>query len=324
MNHMDLISVIVPVYKVEAYLDRCVQSIVDQTYTNLEIILVDDGSPDRCPQMCDEWAKRDNRIRVIHQKNRGSGAARNAALDVARGELIAFVDSDDYVAPNLYEHLYALLTQGAEIAECDYIEVLNDNASFNSEKCKTRIYTVTEALKEHIQDHLFRQLIWNKLYCRKVINQVRFPQDRIIDDEFWTYRVIANANKLIYTSCCMYAYRQQDESIMHQTYSMKRMQAVEAHVERHEFIRENIPALCEQSLVRLWFDCRYHGQMAILTLNDQEQERAFDYLHSVIRRFPLAWQTVLRQKPKEVLWLLIEKLSLRTVCKIRNALHIGF
>ena len=99
--NLPLISVIVPVYKVEKYLDRCVQSIVDQTYKNLEIILVDDGSPDNCPAMCDAWAEKDHRIKVIHQQNAGGGAARNAALDIAQGDLIAFADSDDYLAPDM-------------------------------------------------------------------------------------------------------------------------------------------------------------------------------------------------------------------------------
>ena len=118
---MDLISVIVPVYKVEAYLDRCVQSIVDQTYTNLEIILVDDGSPDRCPQMCDEWAKRDNRIRVIHKENGGLSDARNAGMQAASGTYIAFVDSDDWLELRCIEYLYQTAEKNAcEIVGCAF------------------------------------------------------------------------------------------------------------------------------------------------------------------------------------------------------------
>ena len=104
----ELITIIVPVYKVEKYLDRCVQSIVDQTYTNLEIILVDDGSPDNCPKMCDEWAKKDKRIKVIHKQNGGLSDARNAGLEKAKGKYVGFVDSDDYVAPNCFKILTVL------------------------------------------------------------------------------------------------------------------------------------------------------------------------------------------------------------------------
>ena len=151
-----LISVIVPVYKVESYLDKCISSIANQTYTNMEIILVDDGSPDNCPAMCDAWAERDSRIRVIHQKNQGGGAARNAGLDFASGSLIAFVDSDDYIAPDMYAHLYELLKSGADIAECSYVEVAGNDAVF---ACgyETRSYTAQEAMAEHIQDRVFRQ-----------------------------------------------------------------------------------------------------------------------------------------------------------------------
>ena len=107
-----LISVIVPVYKVEQYLDRCLQSIVNQTYKNLEIILVDDGSPDNCPQICDEWAKRDKRIKVIHTQNRGVSTARNIGIDVANGQYIGFVDSDDWIEEDMYEFLLKKCNRG--------------------------------------------------------------------------------------------------------------------------------------------------------------------------------------------------------------------
>ena len=118
MTQLPLISVIVPVYKVENYLDCCVQSIVNQTYSNLEIILIDDGSPDASGAMCDAWAEKDSRIRVIHQENAGGGAARNAGLDAARGEIISMIDSDDYICPRMYAYLVSLMTEDVDIAEC--------------------------------------------------------------------------------------------------------------------------------------------------------------------------------------------------------------
>ena len=115
----ELVSVVVPVYKVERYLDKCIGSIVKQTYTNLEIILVDDGSPDNCPQMCDEWAKKDARIRVIHKENGGLSDARNAALDICTGTYVVFVDSDDYVHPEYVSYLYEMIVQhNADLAVC--------------------------------------------------------------------------------------------------------------------------------------------------------------------------------------------------------------
>lgn len=130
----DLISIIVPVYNVEKYLDRCIQSIVEQTYRNLEIILVDDGSTDGSEKICDSWAVKDNRIRVIHQNNMGGGAARNAALDVAKGDFIAFVDSDDYISADMYEYLHGLMDNGFDIAECSYVQVNDDSEPFGQGK----------------------------------------------------------------------------------------------------------------------------------------------------------------------------------------------
>ncbi|MGN0478597.1 MAG: glycosyltransferase, partial [Hominenteromicrobium sp.] len=144
MDKLPLISVIIPVYKVEAYLDKCISSVSVQTYENLDIILVDDGSPDNCPAMCDVWAEKDNRIRVIHQKNAGGGAARNAALDIAKGDLIAFVDSDDYIAEDMYAHLFSLLEQGADVAECGYINVTDGAAVFQECGYKAQEYTAEE------------------------------------------------------------------------------------------------------------------------------------------------------------------------------------
>lgn len=321
---MDLISVIVPVYKVEPYLDRCVQSIVDQTYTNLEIILVDDGSPDRCPQMCDAWAKKDSRIRVIHKENGGSAQARNVGLEIAAGDYIAFADSDDVMNGSMLATLHDVAVQyDADIVECGYS--MDEEAALSKQNghAAPEVYDVRAALQKHICDALFRQVIWNKLYRASVVDQIRFVEGKRIDDEFWTYRAIGNAKKLVHIGSALYFYRQQDESVMHQKYSLKRLQGVEAHVERHEYIRVHFPEIAELSLVHLWFDCRYHGQMALLSLNDQDREKAFGYFLSIIRRFPLPYRVIFHQKTKEVVWLMIQKVSLILACRIRNALRIG-
>ena len=201
---MDLISVIVPIYRVEKYLDNCIRSIVEQTYQNLEIILVDDGSPDRSGEICDEWAAKDCRIRVIHKENGGSGAARNSGLEIARGDLIGIVDSDDYIAPQMYEHLYSLMDGEVDIAECGIVETeLDDQRLDDGSKFCASVYSVDEAMLLHIRDERFRQTPPNKLYRSSAVGDSRFPVGTLIDDEFWTYRVIGNARKLVQTSCCM-------------------------------------------------------------------------------------------------------------------------
>ena len=158
MQNLPLISVIVPVYKVEKYLDACVASILGQTYANLELILVEDGSPDNSGALCDAWAQKDPRVRVIHKENGGGGLARNVGLDAAKGELIAFVDSDDYIAPDMFAYLYSLLQQGADIAECDYVDVVEDGFVFPEEEGEVRFVTPEEALRGNLYDTHFRQL----------------------------------------------------------------------------------------------------------------------------------------------------------------------
>ena len=316
---MDLISIIVPVYKVEAYLDNCVQSIVHQTYRNLEIILVDDGSPDNCGAMCDAWAAKDSRIKVIHQENGGSGAARNAALDVATGRLIAFVDSDDYLAPEMYEHLYGLMEQGADIAECGHVDAFDDSAVFGGDD-SFRIYTVLEAMSEHIQDQIFRQLIWNKLYRREVIGDIRFPVGKIIDDEFFTYLVLGNAKTLIRSERICYAYRQQESSVMHSVEAKNRLQAVDAKVLRHKYIEKEFPVLVGDSAKTLWLTCIYQGQLSIREMKREEADQSIRYIQQVLAEHPCVFKTC---TTKEKLWLHWARIDLRSVCLLRNALRIG-
>ena len=321
MNPVDTakISVIVPVYKVEPYLDKCISSIVNQTYKNLEIILVDDGSPDNCPAMCDAWAEKDSRIRVLHQRNQGGGAARNAGLDLASGSLIAFVDSDDYIVPDMYAHLYTLLEQSVDIAECSYVEVVGDDAVF---ACgyETHSYTVQEAMEEHIRDRVFRQLIWNKLYRRHVMDGIRFPTDKKIDDEFFTYRVLGNANALIYSTKVCYAYRQQSESVMHSMPISKRIQAVEAKTQRHTYIKTHFPELTDLSARDLWFTCIYQGQLALRELDDSAARNTMADLITVLKENPISMRTC---NAKEKLWLILARKDLRLACCVRNILKIG-
>ena len=269
MKDLPLISVIVPVYNVEKYLDQCIASIVGQTYENLEIILVDDGSPDGSPEICDAWAAKDSRIRVIHQQNSGGGAARNAALDVAAGALLAFVDSDDYIAPDMLEYLYGLLNQGADIAECGYLTTETNDAVFPEYVGECRAYTKEEALSCHIQDTIFRQLIWNKLYRREMVGDIRFPVGTKIDDEFFTYRVLAKANMLVQSDKVCYAYRQQAGSVMHQKNPVKIRESIRAKQQRLAFLGEALPSLEEEARVELFMTCIYCLQAC---LREKENE----------------------------------------------------
>ena len=173
-----LISIIVPVYQVEKYLKKCVCSIISQTYRNLEVILVDDGSTDNCPALCNQFQVDDNRIKVIHQKKGGLSHARNVGLKFATGDFISFVDSDDWLEPNMYKVLMtALMQTNADIAVCDrYIET--ENTTSNPSKVKSgeiKLYSPEEALRMIIKDeNILHDTVWNKLYVRKVLSNINF------------------------------------------------------------------------------------------------------------------------------------------------------
>lgn len=325
MSYLELISVIVPVYKVEAYLDRCVRSIAEQTYSNLEIILVDDGSPDRCPQICDDWAKKDSRIRVIHQENAGAGAARNVGIGIARGSIFAFVDSDDYIAPFMYEHLMHLMKDGVDVAECELFVTDRLDATFSSPEVAftTVNCNTSEALKNHMANRYFCQTPVNKLYRRHTIEAVPFPTGKLIDDEYWTYCVLGNAKTLVHSDLKLYAYVQQPGSVMHISYSLRRLQAVEAKMFRMKYICEHFPRLLPQAASSLWATCLYQGQMSLKYLDSKQQRQAFPYLRDCLASIPCG--TVLKSDLSFLyrIWYLLSKLSFRGTCRLRNLLRIG-
>lgn len=318
----DLISVIVPVYNVEQYLNKCIESIVNQTYSNLEIILVDDGSPDNCPQICDDWANRDSRIKVIHQQNQGGGPARNVALDIAKGKFISFVDSDDYISPVFYENMVSFMSGEVDIVECDYTEVNDENASFSLDNF-LKDYAVEEALKCNIEDSIFKQLIWNKLYKREIIKNIRFPDSKGIDDEFWTYKIIGNANKLRRINSVLYAYRQQNSSVMHIKFSLSRLNAILAKAQRVEYIRKKYPKLESIARINLWFTCLFLGQKALVYLDKADEAKAFELIRNALSKEKLKLLDYNNLTFKYKAWLLLSSISIRLVCKIRNYLKVG-
>lgn len=241
---MERISVIVPIYKVEAYLDKCVQSIVDQTYTNLEIILVDDGSPDRCGQMCDAWAEKDSRIRVIHKENGGLSDARNAGMEIATGAYIAFVDSDDWVAADYIGCMYRTIQEtGAQIAGCDICVVFEgQEPDAGTGTGKLRIYSAEEAIGALLQDRGLRAVAWNKLYHKSLLDGERYPVGKHHEDEFFTYRIFEKADRLVYVDERLYFYLQRQGSIM-RSFSIKRLDALDACLERQSFLKNRYPEL---------------------------------------------------------------------------------
>lgn len=254
---MELVSIIVPIYKVEEYLDRCVESLVNQTYSNLEIILVDDGSPDNCPKMCDEWAEKDARIKVVHKKNGGLSDARNAGLGNATGEYIAFVDSDDWVENTYIEYLYrALKENDSEMAACDVriaYEGDTNDAVVDSYKSAVKM-TAAEAMSTLAKGRQVRATAWNKLYKTELLDGEKFEVGKLHEDEFFTYRIIDKCNSISYIDIPLYNYFQRQASIM-STYSIKRLDVLEAYYRRLKLFEEKYHELYPQDKIMYCNSC---------------------------------------------------------------------
>lgn len=231
-----LISVIVPVYNVERSLDRCVRSITEQTYRHLEIILVDDGSPDECPRMCDEWAGRDDRIRVVHKPNGGLSDARNAGLNVMHGDFVAFVDSDDYVEPDYVDRLHA----GIADADMSVCSIICEDSDGKVRQGSEPIVEKQDAVSS--EEYLRRALLdwrlvvaWNKLYAASIWNQLRFPVGRIHEDEYVLHQVVDQCMSINVLPDELYHYVSTDSSITHSGFSIRNLDRLEALARRLEY-----------------------------------------------------------------------------------------
>jgi len=246
------ISVIVPIYKVEKYLHKCVDSIINQTYKNLEIILVDDGSPDNCPAICDEYAKKDNRIKVIHKPNGGLSDARNAGLDIATGEYIAFVDSDDYIDLTMYEKLYNAIKQNdCDLAVCGFNNVNEDESKVWQCWKKDKVINQNEPVKLLFENNNVGGIItaWNKLYHKDIFKTLRYPVGKINEDEFVVYDVLKNVKKgVVVIDNLLYFYRQRDNSIMNSRPTKKLLDGIEAAKLRVDKVGENSPYYQEATM----------------------------------------------------------------------------
>lgn len=240
-----MISIIVPIFGVEPFLDVCVLSLIHQTYRDLEIILVDDGSPDCCDKICDHYASLDPRIRVIHKKSSGPSDARNAGLTVARGEYIGFVDSDDYIAGNMFEKLYKLLTEtDSDIAICGHVMTSNKGKPYPYLRShKTRIMDSEEAIKRMLQVGQYESFVWNKLYRRELFDTIRFPSGHLYEDLYTMYKILDKARKIVYTKEVKYFYRQRLGSIIHTKYSAKYFDYVQASNEVRDFVKNRYPRI---------------------------------------------------------------------------------
>ena len=308
-----LISVIIPVDKVEPYLKRCVDSVRQQTYQNLEIILVDDGSPDRCGEMCDAYAREDSRIKVIHKENGGQSSARNMALDVMTGDYVGFVDSDDWIEPNMFTCLYELVRDhGAQIAVCG-VQLNWDNgktALFNEEypRCKDIEYwSRIDALRELAINTKITNAPWNKLFERQVFDGLRMRVGSVFEDFEIMPKCMERVDRIVYNPTPMYHYMMTGESTTRGVFQERRF--VEASISREivAHYQENYPELIGYVTAR-------HAEICLVLIHASAEAKEFaDQRNALI-------QEVRGMKKKEFFSFLSRKNKIK-YCLFR--LHVG-
>lgn len=253
-----LLSVIVPVYNVEKVLKRCVDSILAQDYTPMEVILVDDGSPDKCPQICDEYATKDKRIKVVHKTNGGVSSARNVGLDKAVGEYISFIDSDDSILPNMYSEMIEQLEQNKlDIIECKAQRVKKGVVKHSADKGNLIICNAKEELIDCLKND--GGSVWSKIYKKQVIGTVRFPEGRVFEDTVAMFKFIANAKVIGFFNKTFYNYYYNYSSITQTSFKTKaRWDYVLARKDALDYtIEHNLPCVkeCESMYAKALLSC---------------------------------------------------------------------
>lgn len=285
IHHMPVVSVIIPVYQTEAYLESCLHSVVHQTYQNLEILLIDDGSTDHCPEICDAWARKDPRIQVIHQSNGGLSDARNTGLRHAHGELIAFIDSDDWIALDMIEKMTdTMLRHHADMVICQYVTVFEDGHSESHYKKRgsEEILTRHQALTELLLDMKITNHVCRKLYWRQKIPQDVFPKRRSFEDIYAMPLLMEACEKIVYLPDVFYFYRSNPSGIVHSS----EIKNLEDHLWAREQATQKIKAMdpelekeAQDSCVRIQLDLWIYSakklpiDQRVLQLQEQLREK---------------------------------------------------
>lgn len=249
---MQLISVVIPVYNVEKYLRKCLDSVCGQTYCNLEIIIVEDGSPDNCAAICDDYAKKDNRIRVIHRQNGGLSAARNSGIEAATGDYIVFVDSDDWLESDMIAYLYEnTIKYQVKLAICGYYMIRGEHKSKFSVS-EDMVLDRDEALYELCKDGKFPNYAWLQLIDRELLSNIRFPEGKKFEDILTTYRIVEKVEKVLLLKEAKYNYYRRNDSITGRKSMNANLERCSSHALRYLDLVKRHPELGDE-LLRQYF-----------------------------------------------------------------------
>lgn len=269
----DLISIIIPVYNVEKYLRNCLDSVLAQTYKNIEIILVDDGSTDGCSEICDEYAKKDSRIKVIHKEYEGVSEARNVGLEQVKGKYIAFVDSDDTVSTDYIEYMYRLLVENnTKMVIATHTVVSNKKRINFGDGYTEKVLTTEEALDRMLCENGFYIAVWAKLCDKELFDNIKFPKGKINEDNLVTPKLILQCEKIAYGNKSIYNYNKRKNSITMSKFNLSKMDLIELTDEMCDEIESKYPNL-KDSTNKKRVTSRFSvlRQMALVKLNEQEK-----------------------------------------------------
>ena len=263
---MKTVSVVIPVYNVEKYLSECLDSVIYQTYKNLQIILVDDGSTDSSGKICDEYAEKDNRITVVHQKNAGAGVAKNTGLELIDGDYSSIIDSDDYIELDMYEKMVNSLEKyNSDIAQCLFRNVFVNDSFDRKYKIKgnyPKVLTSKKFLSELLYDWKYA-IFANKVFKTSLLKNIRFPVGRKIDDEFFTYKLVCNAKKVVNIDNILYNYRMRKTSVMNENNSDRLIyDRIDCFIERYNYVSNVFPSLKKKYNLKLYDDLLYFKDSA--------------------------------------------------------------
>lgn len=307
---MPLISVIVPVYKVEKYIHKCVDSILSQTFTDFELFLVDDGSPDNCGIICDEYAEKDNRIIVIHKENGGLSDARNVAIDKANGDYLTFIDSDDYVSDNHLETLYnALIETNSDIS-------MGNITSFSDENYNDDFYNPTVELRvlngQDVFSTIYRPNAQAKLYKNYLFEDIRYPVGRLYEDTFIWHDILAKTNCIALTGKNTYYYLVRNDSIMHQEYKLQFTDIIDAIELRVKKLEETgLQKLADDN--REFIYSRVGAAFAFLNQSVPENKKRLVEIKEIYdNEYPKLMRTTSKSKQKFRYWLLKHSPNIHT------------
>ena len=270
------VSIIVPVYQVEHYIRRCIDSILAQSFTDFELILVDDGSTDRSGQICDEYARMDARVKVVHTKNVRAAEARNKGINLARGNYLMFIDSDDSIAPTMVESLYqSILEKNADIASCNYLYFWkNDSAKDFPTNVKLEVLSGTEIFykRKNERNYGYWTVVWNKLYKKEIFENIRFRSGKYFEDEFFANDIYQMDIKIVTIPECLYYYRQHENSTMRKKSIEKSFDMIEAFQERiYIYLKEQKYA--DQAYKVLIYSLEYLEESKRLITNKNEKSK---------------------------------------------------